>query len=141
MRFGGRLSVHWGRAQRDRLAAAGAATSPGCKCGRAHCCSQAINQLSKKRGVQMARRSLGHRDGTMVATAAGILGGHGELEDVGRLISFEVRKRARNAGFRAAARIIQRADEGASQDAAMARMTTVLIGLLMIWMFGRVRRL
>ena len=91
---------------------------------------QAISQLSKKRGVQMARRSLGHRDGTMVATAAGILGGHGELEDVGRLISFEVRKRARNAGFRAAARIIQRADEGASQDAAMGRMTTVLIGLL-----------
>jgi len=91
---------------------------------------QAITQLSNKRGVQMARRSLGHRDGALVSRAAGIIGDHGTLEDIGRLISFEVRKRTRNAGFRAAARIVQRADEGPAQDAAMARMTSVLIGLL-----------
>ena len=91
---------------------------------------QAITQLSKKRGVQMARRTLGHRDGALVGRAAGILGDHGGLEDVGRLISFDVRKRSRNSGIRAAARIVQRADAGSAQDAAMERMTGVLVGLL-----------
>ena len=69
-------------------------------------------------------------DADLARVATSILGEHGRLSDVSTLVSMKVRKKTRTSGLRGAAELIRAADAGPAQDAAMARMTTVLIGLL-----------
>ena len=78
----------------------------------------------------MARNVLGHADKSLVSAAVRILGEHGDLGDLGRLLSPKLRQKVRTGGLRAAAKIITRSDKGAAQDQAMARISTVLIGRL-----------
>ena len=75
----------------------------------------------------MARRVLGHSDPGLVGAAVGILGDHGGLEDLGRLLSPQLRRKVRTRGLRAAASVIRRADKGSAQEQAMARMSGVLV--------------
>jgi aminopeptidase N len=91
---------------------------------------EAITQLSSARGVTLARTTLGHADSGLAGTAAGILGEHGELSDLGRLLSPRLRSKFRTRGLRAAGHIIRREEDGAAQDRAMAKMSKLLVGML-----------
>jgi len=90
----------------------------------------AIAQLAPARSAQLARRLLSGSDVDLARASTSILGDHGRLSDVDILVSFKVRKKTRTGGLRKAAELIRSAEAGPAQDAAMAKMTTVLIGML-----------
>jgi len=91
---------------------------------------QSITVISNSRGVRLARGVLNEPDPDLASQAARIIGEHGEISDVGRLLSMKLRKRIRTGGLRAAARLIRAAEPGSAQDRAMTQLTNVLIGLL-----------
>mgnify|MGYP002822193669 CR=1 FL=1 len=80
--------------------------------------------------MAMSRNVLGHSDTSLVSTAVSVLGEHGGLEDLGRLLSPKLRQKVRTRGLRAAASVIGRSEKGGAQDQAMARMSATLVGLL-----------
>jgi len=89
----------------------------------------AITQLSSSRGAALARATLGHADTRLVSDAVSILGEHGDVSDLGRLLSPRLRAKVRTRGLRAAASIIRRAEDSV-QDRAMSKMSNVLVGML-----------
>ena len=66
----------------------------------------------------------------MAGRAADVLGDHGDLSDLGRLLSPRLRSKIRTGGLRAAAQIIRRAEKGSAQDRAMTKMSNVLVSML-----------
>jgi aminopeptidase N len=91
---------------------------------------KSVKALSPKRGAALARKALGDSYGALAREASSILGEHGELSDVSRLVSLKMRSTIRTSGVRAAAKIVRRSDKGGARDAAATRITGVLVRML-----------
>jgi HEAT repeat protein len=89
-----------------------------------------ITQLSEPRGLSLARRLLADRHRKVIEEAVDVLGDHGSANDVSSLITPKLRRRVRNDGYRAAARILGRADEGPARDRAVSLLTRQLVAAL-----------
>jgi len=90
----------------------------------------AIETLSPNRSVTLARSVLGHSHASLVRAAADVLSSNGNLSDVDRLRSMNVRRSIRASGIREASSIIRRLHDQDGSTGASERLTATAVGML-----------